>query len=394
MSVKLNGKGRSHANSLIDSGKVDKTSSWSFSGEDGNKILGDPPNWSEYGEWFLGVDDAEGEETKAHYKYPYGKSGKVYRSGCIAAKQRAAQQGETEIENAAGAMVDRIDKKENARSWYQIKAQAQNSEIWLYDEIGLWGIGAKEFIAELNAIKSPKIDMHINSPGGEVFDGAAIYNAIKRHSAKVTTYIDGIAASIASVIALSGEKVVMAENAIYMLHNPSGMTIGTSEDMRKTADILDKVRDTMVGAYMTKSGKTQEDVIALLDAETWLDAEEAKAAGFCDEIGDEMDMAACAKFVPVMAKMGFKHIPRDLSAKKEIPSERDLDRLLRDSGCSREVAKSILARGYTEGLRDAAPPGDPAVKEPLRDAEPPKPAGKDRWTELYIRAERQVPSTA
>jgi len=277
--------------------------------------------------------------------------------------------------------------------WYEIRAKQETSEIWLYDEIGLWGIGAKEFIAELNAVKSPKIDMHINSPGGEVFDGAAIYNAIKRHPASVTTYIDGIAASIASVIALAGDRVNMASNAIYMMHNPSGLVLGTSEDMRKMADVLDKIRDTMVGAYVSKSGKTEEEIIGILNLETWMDAEEAKAAGFVDEIGDEMDLAACAKFVPAMAKMGFKHIPKSLNGSKELPSERDLERVLRDAGCSREQAKSILAKGYTADLRDADPPVViPPAKVVPRDADPPAPARKDCVSDLLIRAGMVAPS--
>jgi ATP-dependent protease ClpP protease subunit len=278
--------------------------------------------------------------------------------------------------------------------WYEIKSKIDISEIWLYDEIGIWGVGAKEFIAELNAIKSPKIDMHINSPGGEVFDGAAIYNAVKRHPASVTSYIDGIAASISSVIALAGEKVIMAGNALYMMHNPSGLVIGTSEDMRKLADVLDKIRDTMIGAYIGKSKKTEEEVIALLNAETWLDAEEAKAAGFVDEIGDEMDMAACAKFIPAMAKAGFKHIPKQITAMKEIPEQKDLEHALRDVGCSVKFRKTLLAKGYTAALRDVGQVEEPQkATEPLRDVEKPKPARKDRVSDLLIRAEMIAPST-
>ena len=261
------------------------------------------------------------------------------------------------------------------RRWYEIKAKSDVSEIWLYDEIGIWGIGAKEFIVELNAVKSSKIDMHINSPGGEVFDGAAIYNAVKRHPATVTSYIDGIAASIASVIALAAEKVVMAENAIYMMHNPSGLVLGTAEDMRKTADILDKVRDTMIGAYVGKSKKGEDEIKAWLDEEKWMNSEEAKDAGFADEIGDEIDLAACAHFIPAMSKMGFKHIPKDIYAKKEIPSERELERVLRrDGGCSSKVAKAILAKGYSADLRDEDATVDPPVEPIQRDVEPEKPA--------------------
>jgi len=283
-------------------------------------------------------------------------------------------------------------------NWYSIRAKADVSEIWIYDQIGKdWfgdGLTAKEFIIELNAIKSPKIDMHINSPGGECFEGTAIYNAIKRHPAAVTTHIDGIAASIASVIALAGDRIVMAANALYMIHNPSGCTMGTSEDMRKTADILDKVRDTMVGAYTGKSGKPEGEIVALLDAETWMDAEEALAAGFVDEIGDEMDLAACAKFVPVMSKLGFQHIPQSINGKKETPSLKECECALRDIGCSRKVRKSILAKGYSDGLRDSGAPDDPPpVADPPPGVETPKPAKKDRIADLLCRAELVAPST-
>ncbi len=281
--------------------------------------------------------------------------------------------------------------------WYDIRAKADKAEIWIYEMIGedFWtgsGVTAKNFQKELAEIKASQIDLHINSPGGVVFDGITIYNLIKQHPAKVTTYIDGLAASIASVIALAGDKVIMAENALFMIRNPTGLAMGTATDMRSLADVLDKIAGTMVVTYVGKSKKPEAEIKTMLDAETWMTADEALEAGFIDEISEEMDMAACAKFVPAMAKAGFKHIPRDLTAKKAIPSERDLDRFLRDAGCSREVAKSILARGYSEGLRDAAPPTNPLVEEPLRDAEPPKPARKDRVTELLIQAERVAPA--
>jgi len=277
---------------------------------------------------------------------------------------------------------------------YEIKCKEEISEIWLYEEIGFWGVGAKDFMAELNAIKSPRIEMHINSPGGEVFDGIAIYNGIKNHAAKVTTFIDGIAASIASVIALAGDTVTMAENAMFMMHNPSGLVLGDANDMRKVADSLDKIRDSMVTVYTAKSKKSDAEIISMMDGESWLDADEAKEAGFADVVSGKKDMAACAKFLPVMAKMGFKHIPNDLAAKKEMPSERDLERILRDVGCSLKQAKSILAKGYTDDLRDVdASVVIPPVAVPLRDVEQPKPARRDRWSELYIRAEREIPST-
>ena len=109
MAVKLNSKGKSQANALVASGKVNTADSWSFSADDGNKILGDPPDWKEYAKWFLGIDEGGDPEIKGTYHYPFGKNGQVYRSGLIAIRQRAAQQGETEIYDTAGKLIDKID---------------------------------------------------------------------------------------------------------------------------------------------------------------------------------------------------------------------------------------------------------------------------------------------
>jgi ATP-dependent Clp endopeptidase proteolytic subunit ClpP len=274
------------------------------------------------------------------------------------------------------------------------------------------GVTAKSFQKELSDIKASQIDLHINSPGGVVFDGITIYNLIKQHPANVTTYIDGLAASIASVIALAGDKVVMAANALYMVHNPTGLAMGTASDMRSLADVLDKIAGTMVGTYVGKTGKSDADIRSLLDAETWMTADEALEYGFIDEISEEMDMAACVKFIPAMAKAGFKHVPQSITGKKEAPSPKDIERILRDAGCSRKAAKSILAKGYSDDLRDAGADEDASpVTDPPRDVETPVPAQivataeiqdpppqdppayRDRFLELYVRAEREIPST-
>lgn len=194
-------------------------------------------------------------------------------------------------------------------NWYDIKNKNDKSEIWLYDEIGMWGKSAKDFVSELKEIKNNQIDLHINSPGGNVFEGNAIYNALKNHNSEIVTYVDGIAASIASIIALAGKKIVMAENAMYMMHNPSGITIGEANDMRKSADVLDKIRDTMINIYMTKSKKPEAEIKKILDDETWYSAKEAVDNGFADELSEGKDMSACNKFIPVMKYYGFKYIP-------------------------------------------------------------------------------------
>ena len=282
--------------------------------------------------------------------------------------------------------------------WFDIKNKADKAEIWIYEMIGedFWtggGVTAKSFQKELSDIKASQIDLHINSPGGVVFDGITIHNLIKQHPANVTTYIDGLAASIASVIALAGDKVIMAANALYMVHNPTGLAMGTASDMRSLADVLDKVAGTMVGTYASKTGKPDADIRAMLDAETWMTADEALEHGFIDEISEEMDMAACAKFIPIMAKAGFKHVPQSINGKKEIPSPKKVEQALRDAGFSRKAAKSILAKGYSDDLRDAGTDDDPPpVADPPRDAETPKPAKRDRIADLLVRAELVAPS--
>jgi ATP-dependent Clp protease protease subunit len=126
-------------------------------------------------------------------------------------------------------------------SWYTIRARSSGAEVLIYDEIGAYGVTAKGFLAELGALEEgAEIDLRLNSPGGSVFDAVAIYNALKRHNGAVTVWIDGIAASAASYIAMAGDKVIMPENAFLMIHDPSGVVMGTAEDMRSTASALDK----------------------------------------------------------------------------------------------------------------------------------------------------------
>jgi ATP-dependent Clp endopeptidase proteolytic subunit ClpP len=277
------------------------------------------------------------------------------------------------------------------KKWYEIKNKANKAEIWIYEQIGedFWtggGVTAKDFQKELSEITASQIDLHINSPGGQVFEGVAIYNLLKQHKATITTYIDGIAASIASVIALSGDKVVMAANALFMMHNPSGIVMGTASDMRKTADLLDKVRGTLLTVYAGKSTKSEQDIVGLLEDETWFNAEEALAAGFADEIAGAMDLAACAKFVPVMAKAGFKHVPKEINASRDVLTAKDAEKGLRDAGFSHKQAKGILAEGFKGNQRDVDPP--PAH----RDVAPASPAKKDRVADLLTRAEVAAPS--
>jgi len=178
------------------------------------------------------------------------------------------------------------------KNWYRVQAKGNAAEILIYDEIGMFGIGAKNFIADLKALGNvTDITLGVNSPGGDVFDGVAIYNALKRHQAKITGRVDGIAASIASVILMASDKIVMPDNSMLMIHNPWGGVIGDADDMRDFADALDKIKLAILAAYR-RSGKSDEELSAIMDAETWYNAEEAKAAGFADEVIQSVDIAA------------------------------------------------------------------------------------------------------
>ena len=204
--------------------------------------------------------------------------------------------------------------------WYEIKAAVGSAEadIFIYDQIGesmfADGVGAKAFAQELAACRASQINLHINSPGGSVFEGTAIYNAIQRHPANVTAYIDGLAASIASVVALAANKVVMARNALFMIHDPRGtVRDATGKEMRQTADVMDKVHDICVDAYTAKTGAPAEVISAAMAAETWYNAQQAKDAGFADEIGAPMELAAVAD-VATLEALGYHNLPESIRA--------------------------------------------------------------------------------
>jgi ATP-dependent Clp endopeptidase proteolytic subunit ClpP len=179
------------------------------------------------------------------------------------------------------------------KNWFSISGRGSApAEISIFDEIGAFGVTAKAFIAELGRLGGQSIVLSINSPGGSVFDALAIYNAIKQHPADVTVKVMGVAASAASVVAMAGNKIVMPGNAFLMIHNPMGGVFGDAEAMREMADVIDKIALALVATYAQRTGQSEEKIRELLDAETWLDAQEALALGFADEIEPAVRLAA------------------------------------------------------------------------------------------------------
>lgn len=180
-------------------------------------------------------------------------------------------------------------------SWFRMKVgHKSDADIYIYDEIGFWGVTAKQFVSDLNALGNiTHINLHINSPGGDVFEGIAIFNALKNHGASITVYVDGVAASMASVIAMVGDPVIMPENAFMMIHKPWGVSGGDADDMRDYADLLDKVESVLLPAYAQKTGKTTDEIAAMLADETWMSGAECLAHGFADQVTPEVKAMAC-----------------------------------------------------------------------------------------------------
>lgn len=173
-----------------------------------------------------------------------------------------------------------------SKKWYTMKAVNKKAEINIYADIGMWGMSAAMFKKELKSLgEFDTIDIRINSYGGEVFDGFAIYNLLKEQSADVSVIIDGIAASIASVIAMAGKTIKMHSNAMLMIHNPGVMMFGEANDLRRSADVLDDMKKSAIQAYQRHAKDlTEKDISDLMDDSTYMTAEEAKAWGFIDEI--------------------------------------------------------------------------------------------------------------
>lgn len=182
----------------------------------------------------------------------------------------------------------------NKTIWNLVKNDDKSAELMLYGDIAesFWGdtISAKEVTEYLADLDVENIDVYINSNGGVVDTAIAINNALRRHKAKVTVNIDGIAASAATLITCAGDIVRMPKNALFMIHNPSTIAMGDSEEMRKQADVLEKYKNSITETYLQKVNIDKEKLSELMDNETWLNAEEALEYGFIDEITENTDI--------------------------------------------------------------------------------------------------------
>jgi ATP-dependent protease ClpP protease subunit len=161
---------------------------------------------------------------------------------------------------------------------------SREADVYIYDEIGGWGVYASEFINQLASLDVDQINLHLNSPGGDVFEGSAIYNCLVAHAARIRVVVDGIAASAASYIAMAGDEIVMNPGSMMMIHDASGFCYGPATDMREMAALLDKVSDTIAGIYAHRTSTPATDWRARMLVTTWYTGEEAVAAGLADRV--------------------------------------------------------------------------------------------------------------
>lgn len=160
------------------------------------------------------------------------------------------------------------------------------AEVVVYQEIGFWGITAEDFRRELQAIEADVIHVRIDSPGGDVFQARAMKTTLEQHAARVIVHVDGLAASAASYLMLGGDEIEIAKGAFVMVHNAWTITLGDKREHEKGARLLSQIDATIVADYVARSDKSEADWVAMMDAETWIEAAEAVEMGLCDRVYD------------------------------------------------------------------------------------------------------------
>lgn len=312
--------------------------------------------------------------------------GPPFRAAQPTARQRPPAIDTTDAPRPVGAdhQPSSLSSRRRRRDWYRIQNAADDpdtAEIYIYDEIVPpiisqfleIGISAASFVRELQEHRGKTLAVHINSPGGVIFEALAIYNALRGHDGDVHVIVDGIAASSASVIAMAGDTVTMAPHSMLMIHEPYGRTRGNQADHEQQARVLGKIADDLAAVYRERGDK-RRDWRALMREETWLTDEDAVKLGLADRI-DTSATPAKASF----DLSRFRNVPPDLQAtahgptRSHAPTERDAERALRDAGLSARQAKAILAEGWADpdDDRDDPSPADPPVAQDGPGARPP-----------------------
>jgi ATP-dependent Clp protease protease subunit len=224
---------------------------------------------------------------------------------------------------------------------------SDEADVFVYGDIGGWwgGVSAEEFAKEIAALDVKTMNVRLNSPGGLVFEGVAIYNALARHSAKVIVHVEGIAASIASVIAMAGDEIRIAEGSRFMIHDPWTIVMGSADDLRAEADVLEGLKSDLIDIYAARTEQTRNDLSDWMTVETWLSAREAVDKGFADSMTPAKKKEKKEAHARSAILRHFRNAPQDLVAvDDEAPPIREFEAFLRDGeGLSQSQAKRIAA---------------------------------------------------
>lgn len=274
------------------------------------------------------------------------------------------------------------------RDWFRIECKdgAKSASVYLYEEIGMWGTTAADFARQVADLDVSQIDLHLNSPGGSAWDGLAIMNTLRQHKANVVVTVDGIAASAASYIAMAGDEVVMAMGSRMMIHNSSGVCVGPSAEMRKTAEILDGINLSMAKIYAARAGGSEQQWLDAMAAETWYSAEEAVAAKLADRVdtakgNDDKAQAHAADFAATIAAFLGRPVgepapkPPSASASGSRTTTQEgspvvaftddqLTNMRQALGVAEDADEATMLAALTEALDERAEPAaEPAVPE-------------------------------
>lgn len=288
---------------------------------------------------------------------------KTFDASLLASARSAARRSVFDLAAAA--------PKEGGR-WYEMRSAKDDVvEIYIMDEIGFWGVNANDFTRDLNDLSGKTLNLHVNSPGGSVFEGLAIYGALvkwsEKNQAKIIAHIDGWAASIASVIIMCADEIRIAESAQIMVHKPSSIVWGTADDMRRESDVLDSIEEAIVDVYTARTGGDREEISGWVQDETWFRGQAAIDAGFADVLvsnkkkGDDgkSDAALATRMNAEFFASIFPHMPSEVadlltkqasaSDEEKTPStKREFKDFLRKHGFSGKQADAIAGHGFRD----------------------------------------------
>lgn len=316
--------------------------------------------------WYVGDELEPGSEDGSG-----GVDGKKKPMKMLVSSSAGGQQ-------ASGPSKSRYFARAAGTRFDVVKAEASPTVVELYDEIGYWGVTARDFRDRIRDINGD-FTLRLNSPGGDVFDGIAMFNDLLAHKGKVRVEIAGLAASIASVIAMAGDEIVIGPNAFFMVHNAWTGVRGNRHDMRDAADVMEQIDEAIVRTYVGRTKTGIRAVKEMMDAETWLSAKDAVAKGFADSLmtpaaADDQELAVAAKFdlTGVFAKVPDA-LRWSAEAEPESLTPRDIEReLMRDAGPrSRSQARALMRackQSPQDAMHDAGSEGLKSLLDTIRAA--------------------------